>query len=314
MIETIVSVQLPIKEELTIKKNRLTPNEISGCEKRICIVSGLYGDELGGQYICGEVIRRIKENYEYLHGIVDVYPTINSLGLDARSREIPMFDLDYNTVFPGSLDGDLPEYTAAKLIEDMRGADFCIDVHSSNVFLKELPQIRVNDDVSEDTLELCRCLNMDLIWIHPSTTVDEGSLAHALNEIGVPTIVTESGTAFRIKYNYCEQVIDGIFCLMKKLGIWTGDVIEPRKAFVVHDDEITYLNCESSGLFVTHCHLYQKVKKGDVIGIITKPIFGSVEEEIVAPVDGFIVTLREHPGVSEGTLVARIFGNQEEEI
>ena len=72
MIETIVSVQLPIKEELTIKKNRLTPNEMHGNEKRFCIVSGLYGDELGGQYICGEVIRRIKEHYDHLKGIVDV--------------------------------------------------------------------------------------------------------------------------------------------------------------------------------------------------------------------------------------------------
>lgn len=312
MIETIVSVQLPINEQLRIKKNRLTPNEITGNEKRICIVSGLYGDELGGQYICGEVIRRIKENYSMLKGIVDVYPTINSLGLDTRSREIPMFGLDYNTVFPGSFDGDLAEYTAAKLIEDIKGADFCIDVHSSNVFLKELPQIRVNDDVSGEVLELCKHLNMDLIWIHPSTTVDEGSLAYALNHIGVPTIVTESGTAFRIKYNYCEQVIEGIFCLMKELGVWTGKVITPRKAVIAKDDEITYLNCESSGLFVTHKHLYQRVRKGDVIGIITKPIFGSVEEEIIAPVDGVILTLREHPGVSEGTLVARILGNQEE--
>ena len=313
MIETIVSVQLPIKEELKIKKNRLTPDEMTGRERRICIVSGLYGDELGGQYICGEVIRRIKANYDMLKGIVDVYPTINSLGLDSRSREIPMFDLDYNTIFPGSADGDLAEYTAAKLIEDINGADFCIDVHSSNVFLKELPQIRVNDDVSEETLELCKSLNMDLIWIHPSTMVNEGSLAYALNEIGVPTIVTESGTAFRIKYNYCEQVIDGIFCLMKKLGIWEGETVTPREAVVVNDEEITYLNCETSGLFVTHKHLYQRVEQGDLIGVITKPIFGSVEEEIKAPISGILITLREHPGVSEGTLVARILGSQEDE-
>lgn len=312
MIETIVSVQLPVKEELKIKKNRLTPDEITGNEKRICIVSGLYGDELGGQYICGEVIRRIKENYKYLTGIVDVYPTINCLGLDSRSREIPVFEVDYNTVFPGSLDGDLPDYTAAKLIEDIKGADFCIDVHSSNVFLKELPQIRVGNDVSEETLELCKVLNMDMIWVHPSTMVNEGSLVYALNEIGVPAIVTESGTAFRIKYNYCEQVIDGIFCLLKELGIWQGEVVEPREAVVVQDEDIIYLNCETSGLFVTHKHLYQKVKKGDVIGIITKPIFGSIEEEIVAPEDGILITLREHPGVSEGTLVARILGNWED--
>ena len=143
--------------------------------------------------------------------------------------------------------------------------------------------------------------------------VNEGSLAYALNEIGVPTIVTESGTAFRIKYNYCEQVIDGIFCLMKKLGIWEGETVTPREAVVVNDEEITYLNCETSGLFVTHKHLYQRVEQGDLIGVITKPIFGSVEEEIKAPISGILITLREHPGVSEGTLVARILGSQEEE-
>ncbi len=312
MIETIVSVQLPIKEELQIKKNQLSPNEITGKERRLCIVSGIYGDELGGQYICAEIIRRVKQNYEHLQGIVDVYPAINPLGLDSRTRDIPVFEQDFNTIFPGSLDGNLPEYTAAKLIEDIKGADFCIDVHSSNVFLKELPQIRVGEEVSAATIERCKCLNMDLIWVHPCNMVDEGSLAYALNQIGVPTVVTESGTAFRIKYNYCEQVIEGIFCLMKELGIWTGETIEPRKAVVVHDDEICYLNSESSGLFVTYRHLYEEVKKGDLIGKIIKPIFGSVEEEITATVDGRIMTLREHPAVVEGTQVARIWERKEE--
>lgn len=311
MIETIVSVQLPIKEELNIKKNQLLPNDYRGDEKRICIVSGIYGDELGGQYICSEVIRRVKANYHFLKGVVDVYPAINPLGLDSRNREIPIFGQDYNAVFPGSLDGDLPEYTAAKLIEDIKGADFCIDVHSSNVFLKELPQIRVGLDVTSETIELCKSLNMDFIWIHPCNLVDEGSFAYALNQIGVPTVVTESGTAFRIKYNYCEQVIEGIFCLMKKMGIWDGPAIIPRKAVVVTDDEICYLNSESSGLFVTHHHLYSKVKKGDVIGTVIKPILGSVEEKIIAPVDGLIITLREHPGVIEGTQVARIWAREE---
>ena len=82
---------------------------------------------------------------------------------------------------------------------------------------------------------------------------------------------------------------------------------------VGNDEEITYLNCETSGLFVTHKHLYQRVEQGDLIGVITKPIFGSVEEEIKAPISGILITLREHPGVSEGTLVARILGSQEEE-
>lgn len=79
MIDTVVSVKLPIGEMLRIKRNRLMPDVVTGEEKRICLVSGIYGDELGGQYICGEIIRRIKAEFENLTGIVDVYPAVNPL-------------------------------------------------------------------------------------------------------------------------------------------------------------------------------------------------------------------------------------------
>ena len=87
MIDTVVSVKLPIGEMLRIKRNRLMPDVVTGEEKRICLVSGIYGDELGGQYICGEIIRRIKAEFENLTGIVDVYPAVNPLGLDARTEQ-----------------------------------------------------------------------------------------------------------------------------------------------------------------------------------------------------------------------------------
>ncbi|MDD3185476.1 MAG: M14 family metallopeptidase [Anaerostipes sp.] len=308
MIETVVSVQLPIREKLRIKKNSLSPDELTGSEKRMCLVSGVYGDELGGQYICGEVIRRIKKDYDNLKGIVDVYPSINPLGLDARTRIVPISEIDYNTAFPGDANGEFTEYTAFKLIEDIRGADFCIDIHSSNIFLQELPQVRINDVENKELLRLAHCMNTDLVWIHPSTTVNEGSLPYHLNEIGVPTIVSESGTAFNIKYDYCEQIIEGIFSVMKELGIWSGETIASKKVPTVYDQEIIYLNCESSGLFVANKMLNERVEEGDVIGSIMNPILGAIEEDIIAPIGGIIMTLREHPGVTEGSLVARILG------
>ena len=97
MIDTVVSVKLPIGEMLRIKRNRLMPDVVTGEEKRICLVSGIYGDELGGQYICGEIIRRIKAEFENLTGIVDVYPAVNPLGLDARTRAVPISDIDYRS-------------------------------------------------------------------------------------------------------------------------------------------------------------------------------------------------------------------------
>ena len=61
-------------------------------------------------------------------------------------------------------------------------------------------------------------------------------------------------------------------------------------------------------MFVTHKKVKDHVKKGEIIGSVTSPILGAVEEEIIAPVDGILMTVREHPGVTEGSLIARVVG------
>ena len=45
---------------------------------------------------------------------------------------------------------------------------------------------------------------------------------------------------------------------------------------------------------------------GTLIGEIVTPITGTVEEEITAPSDGLIFSLREYPIVYEGSVIARI--------
>ena len=105
MIETVVSANMLIGEVMRVKKNHLAPDFPTGNEKRLCIVSGIHGDEVAGQYICYDLIRRIKKDFDKLTGIVDVYPFINPMGLEAQYRDVPVFDIDMNTLFPGSKDG-----------------------------------------------------------------------------------------------------------------------------------------------------------------------------------------------------------------
>jgi len=160
MIEEVVSVELPVHERLVVRKNRLM-NEENGIDMpRISIVTGTHGDELDGQYICYEVIRRIEREKNKLKGIVDIYPDINPLGLDTGSRGIPMFDLDMNRVFPGDNNGAMAEYVAAGIIEDIIGSDLCIDIHSSNIFVNEMPQVRINDDTQEKLLPYAKMMNL----------------------------------------------------------------------------------------------------------------------------------------------------------
>lgn len=307
MIQTIASVGLPIDETLMIKKNRLIPQSgLNGNEKRISIVTGTHGDELEGQYVCFELPRRIKENFSALKGIVDVYPALNPLGIDSITRGIPAFDLDMNRIFPGSENGSMPEYIASKIIDDLSGSDVVIDIHASNIFLKEIPQVRINELSRDVLVPYAKLINVDYIWIHSSATVLESTLAYSLNSIGTPTLVVEMGVGMRITKSYGDQLVDGIFALMKELGIWSGDTVAPKAPIISEDGEVSFINAGSSGVFLPSVEHWKNVKKGDCIGKILNPLTGEVNETILAQNDGIVFTLREYPIVSEGSLIARI--------
>lgn len=307
MIQTIASVGLPIDETLMIKKNRLIPQSgLNGNEKRISIVTGTHGDELEGQYVCFELPRRIKENFSALKGIVDVYPALNPLGIDSITRGIPAFDLDMNRIFPGSENGSMPEYIASKIIDDLSGSDVVIDIHASNIFLKEIPQVRINELSRDVLVPYAKLINVDYIWIHSSATVLESTLAYSLNSIGTPTLVVEMGVGMRITKSYGDQLVDGIFALMKELGIWSGDTVAPKAPIISEDGEVSFINAGSSGVFLPSVEHWKNVKKSDCIGKILNPLTGEVNETILAQNDGIVFTLREYPIVSEGSLIARI--------
>ena len=139
MLETVASCCLTVDEKVLIRKNRLEPKDPAEGQKRIAIVTGIHGDELEGQYVCYELIRRITRNLSDLNGIVDVYPMLNPLGADSVSRQIPLYDLDMNKIFPGDESTTPWELMAKQVVEDIRGADICVDIHSSDIFLREIP-------------------------------------------------------------------------------------------------------------------------------------------------------------------------------
>lgn len=307
MIATVASVALPVDEKLKIQKNRIQSEDDADSQKRISVVTGIHGDELEGQYVCFELIRRISAQKEKLHGVVDVYPALNPLGIDSITRGIPAFDLDMNRLFPGDAKGNMTEYLAARVVEDLSGSDVVLDIHASNIYLMEIPQIRVNALHEEQLLPLAKEANVDFVWVHGASTVLESTLAYSLNSIGTPTLVVEMGVGMRITKSYGDQMVDGIFNLMRKLGIWTGETVKVRQPIVSCDPEdVAYLNAATGGLFVPAAKHGARLKKGEVIGEILDPLSGSVRDEVKAPIDGMLFTIREYPIVDEGSLIGRL--------
>lgn len=303
MIEQVLQIPLAVGEDLVIQKNR-----IGGSGKRLCVVTGTHGDELEGQYVAWRLAQLLREHREQLQGTVDIYPALNPLGVSTMTRGIPLCDLDMNRTFPGSEHGSMSEFIAARLIQDMAGADVCIDIHASNIFLREIPQVRINENTAERLTPLAKRLNMDMIWIHAAATVLESTLAHSLNALDTPTLVVEMGVGMRLTRSYGDQLITGILSLMSHLGMWIAPVMPVASPIISSDGYVSFINASCPGIFIPAVDHSSYVTQGQEIGYVVDPLTGDICETLKSPASGLLFTLREYPVVYEGSLIARILG------
>lgn len=318
MIEDIVDLELPVDERLVIRRNRLQPQTASDAREaasgkklpRIAVVTGVHGDELEGQYVCALLAQQVQAESERLRGIVDIYPAINPLGIDAIERSIPYLELDMNRYFAGEQERN-DSYIAHltdSVTESLTGADLVIDIHASNIYLREIPQIRMDRNTAERLLPLARLMNVDFIWIHEAITVLKSTLAHTLNARNTPTLVVEMGVGMRVTPKFCQDLVRGIFRVMTHLGIW--DHPNPPKVknpIECNEGEVSYVNSPASGLFLPDVEHWIGVEQGELLGRIVQPLTGDVVAEIRSPGAGTVFTLREYPVVMEGSLLARVF-------
>ncbi len=309
MIKTIVSTELPIDEQFCIRKN-VIHNGKDGL--RFCVVTGTHGDELEGQMVCYELARIVGGHQNLLNGTLEIFPALNPLGIDTIQRGIPNFDLDMNRIFPGDPQGTMAEQTAHAIIEDIKGADMVIDIHSSNLYLRETPQVRINVQDAEWLVPFAEHLGMDFVWVHEAATVLEATLAHSLNSTGTPCLVVEMGVGQRINHKMCRRLVAGILNLMLRMGMWKGTMnADMPHPIVCEGDHVTFLNAETSGVFLTELKCGVNVTKGQTIGQIVDPLRGQVLSMVTSPVDGYLFTIRAYPIVYEGSLMARIYHSEE---
>lgn len=307
MVQNVTNLEMPIDEQFRIQKNHFRKGR---GKKRFCIVSGTHGDELEGQYVIYKIAEMVRKHPECLNGTIDIYPALNPLGIDSIQRGVPAFDLDMNRIFPGNPRGSMVEKVAHDIYTDLQGADMVIDIHSSNMFLRELPQVRISEQTAEKLVPYAKLLNVDMIWVHQAATVLESTLAHSLNSTGTPVLVAEMGVGMRINHSLCDQLFNGIVNLMHSMGVWTEPVDQSliHEPIVSQGDSVDFLNATTSGIFVTEAHngLTSIVEEGQTVGQIISPLTGEVLQEVRAPHRGILFTIRAYPVIYEGSLLARI--------
>jgi len=226
---------------------------------------------------------------------------------------VPVFDSDLNRNFPGHAEGLVPQRIAHTLMSECEDAALVIDVHASNIFLREIPQVRINQEFADHLVPLAQGMNLDLIWLHGAVTVLEATIAHSLNSTGTPCLVVEMGVGMRITPSYTEQLLVGILNVWRTLGVLAANLplaTPTHTPFVADDRNVHYLNADTSGLFVPAVEHWMAVRSGEQLGSIISPHHGGILSSVQSPVDGVLFTLREYPAVYEGSLMARIMASE----
>jgi hypothetical protein len=309
-VEAFFTLELPYRERLVLQRSVF---EGGGSGPRVAVVSGIHGDELEGLFVChrlaGWLEDLAKSRPDALCGSVELYPALNPLGLDTLERVVPVYEVDLNRSFPGHPAGLFPQRMAGAVMQCLEGAALVIDIHASNIYLREIPQVRIAQDFAGGLVPLARNMNLDLIWLHAASTVLESTIAHSLNSRGTPCLVVEMGVGMRITPAYAEQVVTGILHVWRRLGVLAPDTELPatsHEPLVADDANVHYLNAHTSGMFVPSIEHWSAARRGALLGRIVSPQRGEVLSEVRSPVDGVLFTLREYPLVYEGSLLARI--------
>ena len=311
--DSIVTLELPYREQLHVRRTSFR----GGDGPRVAVIAGIHGDELEGLYVCHRLAAWLEQLADAqphaLRGQIDIIPAMNPLGIDTLERFVPVFDADLNRNFPGDRRGLLPQRIAAAAMAALRGAALVIDIHASNIFLREIPQVRINQEFADHLVPLAQGMNLDLIWLHGAVTVLEATIAHSLNSTGTPCLVVEMGVGMRITPSYTEQLLVGILNVWRTLGVLAANLplaTPTHTPFVADDRNVHYLNADTSGLFVPAVEHWMAVRSGEQLGSIISPHHGGVLSSVRSPVDGVLFTLREYPAVYEGSLMARIMASE----
>ena len=309
-ISPVASVAMPIGEMWTVNRCRYRSED--GSAGRLCIATGIHGDELMGQLILYDVARRIAAHPEHLHGVVDLYPMLNPIGLDIGERMVPSAThLDMNRAFPGSPDGTALESLCWHILSDMLGADLVLDIHAGTQLKSELYQVRIASPESDALIDQARTLWPELIWVYPDRAAYGATLTGALCRAGTRALILEADERRRRPQTAADPVVDGIFCKMHEMGLWSGECIAPPESslcipLIRTQEDVCRATCTRPGMYVPRDHIGAHVREGDPLGVVIDALTGETLEEVAAPAGGLVFSQRCYSAVYPGTLIARL--------
>jgi predicted deacylase len=266
----------------------------------VLITAGIHGDEVNGVEIVRQIIS--KGINKPKKGTIICIPVINVFGFIHMDREFPD-GRDLNRFFPGSKTGSLASRVAHKLMtEIVPHADLILDFHTGGADRFNAAQIRIvkNEVVLDELAE-----TFGAPFIYYSKNLNK-SFRNTCFKMGIPILLFEGGKSFQINKTITNTGVNGTKRILSHLGMLTSKfkVSKPKKDCIRILDS-KWIRASHSGMFKSRVNVNTFVKKGAVIGHITDP-YGSFNQFVKAPNDGYIFNVNESPIIYQGDAIFHI--------
>ncbi len=248
---------------------------------RVCLTAALHGDELNGI----EVVRRILYDLQpdKLSGTVIGVPIVNLQGFRRASRYLPD-RRDLNRYFPGRPTGSSAARIAHSFFHEVIvHCQYLVDLHTGSFRRSNLPQLRA-DLTTPAVAELSR--NMGAIVVLQSKGA-RGSLRRAAVDAGIPSVTLEAGEPLNIEPDAVQQGVQSVESLLNKLNMYPYKGLWARKSEPVYYRS-TWIRVPAGGILLNRVRLGERVKKGQMLGVVTDPITNA-SHEILASLSGRII-------------------------
>jgi uncharacterized protein len=260
----------------------------------LCLTGGVHGDELNGVEVINRITRKLDP--KTLAGSVIAVPVVNVSGFQRNSRYLPD-RRDLNRFFPGYPQGS----AASRLAHDffhsiVVGCDYLIDFHTGSFERSNLPQVRGNLRLRE-VLEFTRNFGATTI-LHSRGA--RGMLRTAATEAGIPAVTFEIGAPIRLEQKEIEFGVQALDTLMSKLKMTQRLRVWSAPQPVLY--RATWLRSNQAGLLISKVSLGDRVKAGDVLGMVRDPLSGN-ESPVIASQPGKIIGLALNQQVMPGYAV-----------
>ncbi|WP_133128032.1 succinylglutamate desuccinylase/aspartoacylase family protein [Legionella nagasakiensis] len=267
----------------------------------LLIFSTVKGDELNGL----EIINRLLQSDELkqLHGTLIAIPVLNVLGLTSHSNNLN-YETNLEHCFPGQEDGTYGQRIAYFFTREILSkANYCIELQTGSLNHDILPQIYCNL-ADPESKKLAQCFAAPVIT---NVVTENNTLRQTTENLSMPLLVYQAGEAMRFGESEIELGLAGIKNVMKALEMLPNDTTVDDSGFKpIFSQDQEWIYSHRSGVLNTEVELGQKIRKNQVIGLISDPFSADTVEPVKAPHNGIVVGVNRHPLIHEGQTIFKI--------